>query len=305
MRKEFITMSDYHGNDPLIEVKVMELDHGRVSLLSEVSNHVVFTTPARNGVILELSGTREHFTRMDGIRDDTPTRPGDVCLIAPRLDAEFSWTIHGARQHSVFVEFGNDLFETYAPELNIDRLEGGHLIPANYAPRRKLEVLCRLLGREAAAAHPHGKMFTDLFMRLMALEIAAGYWTVQQTLGDSAQAMDRRIHRAIEFIEAHYATDISLLEISRASGLSPTQLTALFSRFVGQTPYSYVIERRLRQAVRLLNTTDTPISQIAPEVGFSDQQHMTRMFRARLGYTPWALRREKGPAKLPGPSEML
>jgi AraC family transcriptional regulator len=58
------------------------------------------------------------------------------------------------------------------------------------------------------------------------------------------------------------------------------------------TPYSYVINRRLRQAVHLLRSTDTPIAQVALDAGFADQQHLTRMVRARLRKTPKQVRDE-------------
>ncbi len=129
-------------------------------------------------------------------------------------------------------------------------------------------------------------------MRLVALEVAGEAWSVPQKPRQANEARDGRVARAIEFVEAQFSSDISLLEISRACGLSPTHLTSLFRRETGKTPYSYVIDRRLREAVRLLRFSGLPIAQVAYEAGFADQQHMTRAFRARLKRTPNAVRRE-------------
>jgi transcriptional regulator GlxA family with amidase domain len=41
----------------------------------------------------------------------------------------------------------------------------------------------------------------------------------------------------------------------------------------------------------LLLDTERPVAEIALETGFSDQSHLTRVFRRALGETPAALRR--------------
>jgi AraC family transcriptional regulator len=99
------------------------------------------------------------------------------------------------------------------------------------------------------------------------------------------------VNRALDFIEANFAEDLSLVSIAAAAGLSQTHLTGMFRRETGMTPYSYVIGRRLRHAVHLLRSSDMPIAQVALEAGFADQQHLTRMVRARLRRTPKEVRR--------------
>jgi AraC family transcriptional regulator len=51
-----------------------------------------------------------------------------------------------------------------------------------------------------------------------------------------------------------------------------------------------VVDRRVERARRLVQQSDLPLKAIAVETGFSDQAHMTRTMRARLGATPGKLR---------------
>lgn len=290
MPKTYETIRDYHANDTQVQVEGLDLGNTRVALLTEPSNSIRFVSIDRNWLCLDLTGTIQHDTRMDGKLDSTPTNPGDICLIPPKVDMELEWTIRGPQQHSIAVEFDEDLFSTYAPELDHDRLAKGHLLPSNYAPRPGLEEIIRLLGHTASTRQAQSAIYTDSLLRLLAFEVASRAWTHPQSLREAVYGNDRRIARAIAYIDAHFVQDISLLDISRASGLSPTHLTNLFNRVTGKTPYSYVIDRRIAHAEHLLSRTDLPIAQIAIAAGFSDQQHLTRMFRARRGQTPNSLR---------------
>jgi AraC family transcriptional regulator len=227
---------------------------------------------------------------MDGIRDETPSRPGEVSFIPEGMDVHLAWKNHAEVQTSLMIEFDPGLFGTYAPEVAGSRLSRGVLVPANYADRPVIAGLIRLLAREIEPARRRGRIFADTVTRLIALELAASHWSVPVRDMDRPTRHDPRVQRAIDHVEANFARDISLLEIANAAGLSPTHLTSVFQRETGHTPYAYVIERRLREAVRLLRDTDLPIAQVAYATGFADQQHMTRVFRARLATTPRAVR---------------
>lgn len=290
MQKKFKTIREYHDKDEDIQVHNMEGECFRVGLLSEESNDVRFTSTDRNGIVVDLTGTTRHVTRMDGINIEAPTRPGDVCFIPPGLDVRFAWQIKGSRQSSIMVEFDSSIFDHYAPEFVCARLDRGHLIPANYAQNPKVASMARLLASEVGNAGPQGRIYSESVMRLLTIEILNGAWSVPLSADRPLSGRDPRIKRAMEFIEEHYATDVSLLDISRAAGLSPTHLTTLFQQETRQTPYAYVIDRRLKQAIHLLRKTGLSIAQVSYEAGFSDQQHMTRAFRAKLRRTPKAVR---------------
>ena len=60
-----------------------------------------------------------------------------------------------------------------------------------------------------------------------------------------------------------------------------------FSREVGIPPHRYLTGRRLDRARRLLLAGGRP-AEVAAEVGFHDQAHLTRHFKRMLGVTPGA-----------------
>jgi AraC family transcriptional regulator len=87
------------------------------------------------------------------------------------------------------------------------------------------------------------------------------------------------------------AEPLSLAELACAAGLSVSQFARRFKISTGTAPHQYLLNLRVDAAARLLRASSRPIADIAVSCGFSHQEHLTRVLRARLGTTPAALRR--------------
>ena len=95
-----------------------------------------------------------------------------------------------------------------------------------------------------------------------------------------------KLMRAMEFIRDQLHTNLTVSGIARAVHMSPHHFTLLFKRATGQSPYRYVIEARARKAKELLQSRKFSIADVAYQVGFADQSHLTRHFRHLFGITP-------------------
>ncbi len=93
------------------------------------------------------------------------------------------------------------------------------------------------------------------------------------------------VDRVIDFIGDSYQKDVGLRELADMAGLSPYHFCRLFEKQTGITPYSHLIQTRVKEARRRLSTQQ-PIADIALDVGFADQSHLTRRFRQVFGITP-------------------
>ncbi|HEY4020078.1 MAG TPA: AraC family transcriptional regulator [Pseudonocardiaceae bacterium] len=87
------------------------------------------------------------------------------------------------------------------------------------------------------------------------------------------------------------AEPLSLAELAGIAGLSVSQFARRFKVSTGAAPHQYLLGLRVDAAARLLRASSQPIADIAVSCGFSHQEHLTRVLRARLGTTPAALRR--------------
>jgi len=93
-----------------------------------------------------------------------------------------------------------------------------------------------------------------------------------------------------EFIEANYNKGITLCDVAKAVGYSPAYLTNKVKRETGRTVNRWIIERRMAQALFLLDSTKRSIEQIAEEVGYQNTCYFFRQFRQHQGTTPQAWR---------------
>lgn len=73
--------------------------------------------------------------------------------------------------------------------------------------------------------------------------------------------------------------------LAEACGITPTKFIREFNKSYGMTPGEYLQDKRVNGARRLI-ASGMPISEAALEMGFSDQAHLQRAFKARHAMTP-------------------
>jgi AraC-like DNA-binding protein len=87
-------------------------------------------------------------------------------------------------------------------------------------------------------------------------------------------------------VEKHFASSISLRDVARALGYSPSHLTHTFSSLTGTPITAWIINRRLSAAKVLLAETNQKISRVSEAVGFRDPCYFSRQFARHVGLTP-------------------
>jgi AraC-like DNA-binding protein len=87
------------------------------------------------------------------------------------------------------------------------------------------------------------------------------------------------------YLEDHYAENVSLEQLAAFVNVSPFHLLRVFRDVVGLPPHNYLTQVRIRRARQLLQASVRP-AEVALAVGFTDQSHLTRHFKALVGVTP-------------------
>ncbi len=100
------------------------------------------------------------------------------------------------------------------------------------------------------------------------------------------------ISEAISYMDEHYPENPRLSDIAAALNISPIYFHRMFCAATGQSPYQYLLDKKLAYARKMLLTTPLPLSDIALRAGFSSQSHFGSVFKKETGKTPLQYRKE-------------
>lgn len=111
-----------------------------------------------------------------------------------------------------------------------------------------------------------------------------------------ASAPSERIalDRLDAFVRAHVADRLAVADLALAAGVEATAFGRVFKAQTGCTPYQYVQAIRMAMACESLRRRTTRLADLAQELGFADQSHLTRTFRRHVGMTPAQYRKGLG-----------
>jgi AraC-like DNA-binding protein len=151
-----------------------------------------------------------------------------------------------------------------------------------------------LAGRLVRAHRPlmHGAWGPAAESRLIAA--LAALWRRHRGQGDTTILRDkddlRAIDRARDYLTTRFVGQVRLAQIAAECGLSSFQLIRVFQRVLGVSPYAYVVQLRVNKARELLHR-GVGVSEVAYSCGFSDQSHLTRVFKKAVGVPPGTYQR--------------
>jgi AraC-like DNA-binding protein len=106
----------------------------------------------------------------------------------------------------------------------------------------------------------------------------------------------RHLLKAKDLADAHYAEPLEVDDLARAAGLSKAHFSREFRRTFGESPYVYLLTRRLERAAALLRNTDYSVAEICLEVGLQGIGSFTTSFKRMYGMTPTEYRAAAPPA---------
>ena len=89
-----------------------------------------------------------------------------------------------------------------------------------------------------------------------------------------------------DYINEHYAEELDNRRLAAVFNYHPNYINQLVAAHVGTSLHQYVLQVRVQQALYLLQTTDTPIAEVARLVGFKSPSYFSQYFKQSTGYSP-------------------
>ena len=116
---------------------------------------------------------------------------------------------------------------------------------------------------------------------------------IRERAKTSADTETSPILQAVQYMQLHFKTPITLESISRRVGLSPCYFSALFSKTMHTTFKDYLTNLRLDYAARLLCVSDLSASEVGFASGFNGFSNFSRAFKKKFQCAPATYRNYK------------
>lgn len=177
------------------------------------------------------------------------------------------------------------------PVLESRDLEAVIFRPWTDVQKTILELLCR--SYEAAEKKEWGYEFEvrnalSSVWRLMFREVEQDLDL--QVKRVAANPNEKRVKNMMLFIQENYQDKISLKQIAESANISERECLRCFKQNLNTTPFTYLLEYRIRMASKQLLETDRTITEIAMACGFAGISYFGKNFKSMMGCTPSAYR---------------
>jgi AraC-like DNA-binding protein len=110
--------------------------------------------------------------------------------------------------------------------------------------------------------------------------------------GDVTADLDelRRLRRARDQMDREYARPLDVPSLARNAFMSTAHFSRRFREAYSETPYSYLMTRRIERAKALLRNTDMSVTEVCFAVGCTSLGSFSSRFAELVGETPSAYR---------------
>jgi AraC-like DNA-binding protein len=98
------------------------------------------------------------------------------------------------------------------------------------------------------------------------------------------------LRRARDLLDRDFARPLDVPTIAREALMSPSHFSRQFREAYGETPYGYLLTRRVERAMALLRDGDRSVTQVCCEVGFTSLGSFSSTFTRLVGEPPSAYR---------------
>ncbi|MBD9638951.1 helix-turn-helix transcriptional regulator [Ensifer sp. ENS07] len=151
-----------------------------------------------------------------------------------------------------------------------------------------IDALAKLLADEIRNPSKH-----EVYAESLIGSIVAGLLDIPANREERADGRltQAQMNRLVSHVDSLGDYRMSVADMAAVVGLSESWFANVFKQTTGTTPWQWQLSKRIELSKQLLGESDLPVASIAAQLGFSDQAHLTKVFRQIVGETPAAWRR--------------
>ena len=210
--------------------------------------------------------------------------PGSISLLTRAAQSHWRWSDDIEVTHLYLSVGAVADVAAQAYERNIQDIE---LLDVLRTEDPVFSAIVGSLARESRHGGLGGRLYVDSLKNQACIHMLRHYANVSfrqpATYGGLSPAQCRLL---VQYVDENLDQNISLSDLAGVVQLSVFHFLRKFRTEFGCPPHAYVMQRRIEHAKRQMARRDIPLKVVAADCGFSDQSHMTRLFRRMLGTTP-------------------
>jgi AraC family transcriptional regulator len=213
--------------------------------------------------------------------------PGSMMLLPAGTRDSVIW--HGSTQR-VVAGIESSLLKDAAEQMGIKGLCDFNL---KWSFRdQQFEALLNEMNREMRSGFATGALYGDLLGMALSVGLIRRYGQLSHHIPPFKGGLSRpHLNRILSYIEENLSDGIRLDDLAELSSLSRYHFARSFRESLGETPYQYILKKRIERAKTLLKQPRVTVADIAQSTGFSDARQFARMFRKITGVSPVEWRR--------------
>jgi AraC-like DNA-binding protein len=223
----------------------------------------------------QVTSTRKHISKGNVSRHLSVVAPGDAVWLCSEGVAYFSCVVIGFE------------FAKLTNMANISCVPGDLFRTQLMFVSQELLTISELIAFECLRERETDSRYADALTSTLLLALFRRGHTQADELRKGGLSPCQLRH-VTEYLKDHLREGASLKVLS---GLSQHHFARSFKVSTGMAPLEWLRVERVRRLQVRLSDGNVPLVQIAAELGFADQAHMTRVFRDMVGETPGAWRR--------------
>ncbi|WP_346862455.1 AraC family transcriptional regulator [uncultured Draconibacterium sp.] len=116
--------------------------------------------------------------------------------------------------------------------------------------------------------------------------LLATFIYANRTVEDVAEEANPVVNRTINFLNKNLSKKLTLDDLAREIGYSPTYLSILFKKATNYSPISYFSHLKILKACEYLDYTSMKVKEISFKLGYTDPYYFTKDFTKKMGLSP-------------------
>jgi len=212
---------------------------------------------------------------------------GEQFFIIPKGDTFKFYSLINENSKLLVVHFDGKNSNLLGKEFSVVR----NIIPSvnNRVANREM-LFDEIFNNLSKGFHDENLVYVNFcFGHLLATFIYAN-----KTSDDLADESNPIIRRSIDFMNKNLGEKLSLNQISKEAGYSPTYFTTLFKKETNYSPLSYFSHLKIVKACEFLDYTRIKVKEISFTLGFTDPYYFTKDFKKKMGMSPRQYRNRVG-----------